>query len=110
MSNLFCFGCNYPGEEHDERCPEFVDVPRLVAQRDRLRDEVEHWKNRAETMNVDAGRRHVENLALRDLVRDLFEALEDGRECSDDRRRKLIERTRMVLDAPRTPPTEARGG
>lgn len=40
MSDLFCFGCNYPGEEHDERCPEYVDVERLVAQRDRLDGEV----------------------------------------------------------------------
>lgn len=39
MSYLFCFGCNYPGEEHDERCPEYVDVSRLIEQRDRLRTE-----------------------------------------------------------------------
>lgn len=38
--HLFCFGCNYPGEEHDERCPKYVDVERLVAQRDRLDGEV----------------------------------------------------------------------
>lgn len=40
MGELFCFGCNYPGEEHDERCPEYVDIERLVAQRDRLDGEV----------------------------------------------------------------------
>lgn len=44
MSNLFCFGCNYPGEEHDERCPEYVDVPRLIEQRDRFRTDNDHLR------------------------------------------------------------------
>lgn len=72
-------------------------APTLLREALAEREELEHWKNRAETMNVDAGRRHVDNLALRDLVRDLYEALEDGRECTDERRHRLLTRARAVL-------------
>lgn len=64
MSGIFCFGCNYPGEEHDEACDHFVDVDRLRAQVSSWKSRAEWEQSRADTMNADAGRRHVENLKL----------------------------------------------
>ncbi len=51
MSDLFCFGCNYDGETHDERCEHFVDVDRLTAERDQLKARVAELE--AEAIKVE---------------------------------------------------------
>lgn len=63
---------------HDELALRDDERALLDRQLAAARAEVEHWSNRASTMDIDAGRRHVENLALRALLVECKEALENA--------------------------------
>ncbi len=76
MSDLFCFGCNYSGETHDERCKHFVDVDRLTAERDALKARVAEWKQEVEDYKVTLAELEAQRGGLRAQVDRLRAALE----------------------------------
>lgn len=65
VSDQFCFGCHYPGEEHFSSCEHYVSVDQLRAQLESSRDATTSALNalaNAERRAAEAEAEHLDNV------------------------------------------------